>query len=775
MPTTTDHPAAGDDTSDDASGELPFEEYDEQHSASPDAASNLVKRWSAAMVAASTSKPKRVLAIIGVLTLFFLAAFVRVEIDTDPENMLPADSPARVINTELRETFGGAETIVVGLFSPTDAIDADAIASVATLHDELAAADGVDERLVVSPRTALQPGEIEISTIDAVATLEFIAGDPLLGGNVVSRSGDAIAIFVPLDQKSDAQPVSELAAELIDADPVIADWERHIAGLPLAQEAFGDQMFVQMAVFAPLAGVAIFLLMLLFFRRLAFVLPAMALAMLAVVWTMGLLIGTGNTLHIMSSMIPIFLMPIAILDAIHVISEFFDRISSRAGAPAHRRETLQAVFSELSGPIAYTTATTAVGFAALALTPIPPVQVFGVFVAVGVALAWLGTLTVLPALLMLAPERAFIQVAERTDAENSRFARIVASIPTTAARRRKAVLATTVVLGVAAIPAIASLQVNDNPVNWFRSGHEVRVATERLNDALPGTFTANILLAENAEGALLDPTTIEAVESLQSTLQSLEVVGAAAAYTDLLPGTTGDEAAAALVTTIDAQPLAASLITTELDSANIRIQLRSGDNQAMQLVLDETRAAVEALPDSVTARWAGESPLNLVWQDEMVSGMINGFALTLAVVLGLLVLLFRSFKWAILALVPVLWTIAVVYASLAVLGKDIDMPVAVLSTMVLGIGVDFAIHFVERFREARADGGSIGEAIDHLSREPARALTRNAAVIAIGFTPLLFSSLTPYVIVGLLLASIIVLSWLVTVLVLPAAVAFGSD
>ena len=159
----------------------------------------------------------------------------------------------------------------------------------------------------------------------------------------------------------------------------------------------------------------------------------------------------------------------------------------------------------------------------------------------------------------------------------------------------------------------------------------------------------------------------------------------------------------------------------------------------------------------------------------MVSGMINGFALTLVVVLGLLILLFRSFRWAILALVPVLWTIAVVYASLAVLGKDIDMPVAVLSTMVLGIGVDFAIHFVERFREARADGGSIRDAIDHLSHEPARALTRNAAVIAIGFTPLLFSSLTPYVIVGLLLASIIVLSWLVTVIVLPAAVAFGRD
>ena len=102
------------------------------------------------------------------------------------------------------------------------------------------------------------------------------------------------------------------------------------------------------------------------------------------------------------------------------------------------------------------------------------------------------------------------------------------------------------------------------------------------------------------------------------------------------------------------------------------------------------------------------------------------------------------------------------------------MPIAVLSTLVLGIGVDFAIHFVERFRELRDDLGDSGLAIAAFAEEPARALSRNAAVIAVGFMPLLLSSLTPYVIVGLFLASIIVLSWLATVVALPAVVALKS-
>ena len=83
-------------------------------------------------------------------------------------------------------------------------------------------------------------------------------------------------------------------------------------------------MFIQMGLLAPLAGMLIFLLMLYFFRKLILVVAAMLVAMLSVIWTMGLLTDTGFTLHIMSSMIPIFLMPIAVLDSIHILSEFFE-------------------------------------------------------------------------------------------------------------------------------------------------------------------------------------------------------------------------------------------------------------------------------------------------------------------------------------------------------------------------------------------------------------------------------------------------------------------
>jgi predicted RND superfamily exporter protein len=140
-----------------------------------------------------------------------------------------------------------------------------------------------------------------------------------------------------------------------------------------------------------------------------------------------------------------------------------------------------------------------------------------------------------------------------------------------------------------------------------------------------------------------------------------------------------------------------------------------------------------------------------------------------------MVALFRSVRWALLSVLPVLWTVLVVYGALGLVGKDYDMPIAVLSTLVLGIGVDFAIHFVQRFREYDDEFGDRAATLRAFFEEPARALTRNALVIAIGFTPLFLSSLVPYLVVGAFLSLIIILSWLATLLMLPAIVARSDD
>jgi predicted RND superfamily exporter protein len=138
------------------------------------------------------------------------------------------------------------------------------------------------------------------------------------------------------------------------------------------------------------------------------------------------------------------------------------------------------------------------------------------------------------------------------------------------------------------------------------------------------------------------------------------------------------------------------------------------------------------------------------------------------IVFLMMVLLFRSLKYGILAMLPLTLTISMIYGLIGWIGKDYDMPIAVLSALTLGLSIDFAIHFLQRARELEKELGSLKQALSAMFQEPSRAITRNAIVIAIGFTPLLLSPLMPYITVGFFLASIMALSALVTLVLLPA-------
>ena len=212
---------------------------------------------------------------------------------------------------------------------------------------------------------------------DAIKKLKTaVYGNPFFLGKIVSEDGKATAIYIPIEKKSESYRISREIEEVLKKE-LTPEQEYYLAGLPVAEDTFGHEMFVQMGITAPLAGFVIMILLFLLFRRGVFIIPPMVDAMLAVCWTMGLLIGLGFTVHIMSSMIPIFLMPIALLDDIHILSDFFDRYPSLRD----RRKTIIATMKDLYRPMFFTSITSAVGFASLALANIPPVRVFGLFVA----------------------------------------------------------------------------------------------------------------------------------------------------------------------------------------------------------------------------------------------------------------------------------------------------------------------------------------------------------------------------------------------------------
>ena len=738
-----------------------------------------------AVVELGIARPKLVLIGALVATIVLVGALVlRVDVDTDPENMLSESNDVRVLNRSIAEEFGTKNMLILGVVADGGALNAVTLRDAARLVSDIKELDRIKPEGVISFTSVTEIPEGDLSEEDVTRISDALIEDPVLGRRVLSADQTGLAVYIPLEEKGDVNGVTSEVRDLLKVHNLDADGGNYLARLPLAEEKFGRDMFIQMALLAPMAGMLIFLLMLYFFRKLILVVAAMLVAMLSVIWTMGMLTGTGFTLHIMSSMIPIFLMPIAVLDSIHILSEFFERYPDTK----ERKSTLRTIYHELATPISFTSLTTAVAFASLALAPIPPVQVFGLFVAFGVLMAWLLTMLFLPAFIMLLNEEG-LQRSIKGDEESGSMVitKGLRGLERIAVGKPWIFPVLFVALAIAAVPGMMKVEVNDNPVRWFKSGSEIRIAIEEFNRLFPGVYNASLVVDADVPGTLTTPEMISRLVGLRDHLTEISFVGQVTSHADLVTGGGGYDAIPATQNEIEAAldaffnssrgVIAGGLISADFQRANVQILMKQGDNKSMQEVLDSADAYLveKPFPSGSSDSWAGETYLNLVRQDKMVSGMLKAFVSTFIVVFILMVVLFRSLRWAVLAILPLSATILLVYGVIGFSGKDYDMPIAVLSTLVLGVAIDFAIHFIQRYRQLSVEeGGSVGLALGRVYEEPARAITKNALIVALGFVPMFIASLTPYIVVGVFMASIMVLSWVVSLVLLPSIITLFS-
>jgi predicted RND superfamily exporter protein len=173
-------------------------------------------------------------------------------------------------------------------------------------------------------------------------------------------------------------------------------------------------------------------------------------------------------------------------------------------------------------------------------------------------------------------------------------------------------------------------------------------------------------------------------------------------------------------------------------------------------------------PKGLTIKWSGLTYINKVWQNLMVWGMLKAVLGSFVIVFLLMVLEFHSLRLGSISMLPLSIAIISSYGLVGIAGKDYDMPIAVCSALSLGMAIDFAIHYLQRFKAAYREFGDIETTNTFMAGEPYRAIMGNAIVISLGFLPLISSTLTPYVTVGTFFALLMLFSTLATLILLPA-------
>ncbi len=846
----------------------------------------------------------RVVAALMVLVVIVAGAFLsKVVMDTDPENMLMKTEPARIFHNETKKAFELSEIVVLGVVNEKDPQGVFTVETLGRIHeltefaktlkwknpDDPSGMEGVIEVDMVAPSlmdhmSQAGPGTISFEWLmpeppktreEALSVRDKALSNPLLVGQMVSEDAKALCIYLPLTDKLLSYKVYTALQEKIAG--LEGDEEWHITGLPVAEGAIGVEMFTQMGLGSMLSMAVIFALLFFFFRTVHMIVLPILIATVSIIVTMGAMIAAGYPVHILSSMLPIFLMSVSMVDTVHILSEFFDVYDKRKG----RRENIRQVMNTLFTPMLYTSLTTAAGFCSLVFAPIPPAQVFGLFLSIGVLVSWLVTILFVPAYIMFIPDKRLesfgLQVREVE--KRGLLTRGLRRMGFISWKHSKFVLALFAGLVLLGIWGIGQIQVNDNYAKRFVGSHPIRKADAALNRHFGGTYMANLILegdvspettaerkrameegmtaslndlgarfgigrratgeiareirsiaaSSDSEHAMLAavidefdrrfqeplsdeesdfllaltdsayrqeeylrlfkrPDVLQYVAKLQGFLESGDLIGKSSSVADVvkkvnqeltdgepesfvIPGSLQGVAECYMQYQQGHRPHDLwHMVTPDFQRINVTLQFRTGDSRG-------TKACVEAVdrffaenepPVPLQYNWAGLHYINLVLEERIVGGLLQSFAGSFIIVFLIMSFLFRSPLWGAVCMVPLTITLLMIYGMTGLIGKDYDLPVAVLSSLSLGMAVDFAIHFLSRSRSLYDEKKSWKSILPELFGEPARAISRNVLVIAVGFLPLVVAPLVPYKTTGVMLFGILTTSGIVTLLLLPA-------
>jgi hypothetical protein len=716
------------------------------------------------------------LAALALLTLAFGAGYARLGWTDDPEVLELEGSDELEFYREFVARWGSDELIVLGWEVP-DAFAPAELLRLRQLSDALLEIDGVAWVSSLDTAFTIDTGPFgpyarplvpdEPGPGDGVR--EAALASPFARGMLVSQDGRMLLAAVQLeaverrDGTRDARVLAALDALL--EQPEFAQLGIVRAGSPVFDRALSQLNRRDNALFTPLSLAIIALALLALFRSLLPALLALSVLGASVVWTLGAMGWLGVPMNITTSLLPPLLMVIAVADGIHVLSSYVDQL----GAGHARAEALRRTLREVVPACLWTSLTTALGFASLLSVQIESVRSFAAFAALGVAIALLHSLVLMPALLVRAPlERA---------------ARRRTSLPglawlARAARRPGLAVALAVVPLVAAAAALPHVEVATHDGEFFRDSHPINRAYRLLEARLGGVTPFELELAPPPATPLRSAETLRAVRALQSELSGVPELTAGTSIADLLLAATPQldlaDSAAVERNLFLVQALAPDEVRAFLhdEPARARISLRalamtSARSDELLDLVRERAAAV--LPPGWSARATGLVPVFSQMEQYLVQGQLSSYGLAVLGVFAVFALGFRSLRLAAIALLVNTVPIALGAVLMVLAGIRLDVATVMVASIALGIIDDDTVHLITTWRHALARTGDSEAALAHAFDVAGRAIAVTSLILVAGFATLTLSGFRPTAHFGLLVCAAVAAAVLADLLILPAA------
>jgi len=629
---------------------------------------------------------------------------------------------------------------------------------------------------------SLVPDPTLLTESDLSRIRAFALSEPYLLNRMVSEQGHVTAVNIMMNLPSDAGPEQYQAVDFVRG--LIADVRKEAPWLKLYMT--GETMMGHSAVEAgmydanvlfPIMYGLILVIAWLFLRSVWGVLGVLSVISLSTVVALGLSGLLDIRLSMMTGVAPVIILTLAVADSIHLLVTMFQKL--RAGVAKH--EAIAYATRSVFQPALITNLTVAIGFFSLNTSEVPPFQDLGNMVGMGIALAWLFTVTTLPALLTYMPFKATVQ--------HQASAEVMDRLADFAINRRNELSIAFVLSLVFMAYAMTQNRFNDLFPEMFGPQIQFRQDTDFIRKNLTGVMQIHHSVESGQPGGIFTANYLEQLERLTDWYEDQPGVMHVESYTtvqkrlnrtmhaenDLYYRVPDDHELAAQYHLLYelSVPYGLDLNNTiDIDRTATRLTVTLGNVESQDIVVLEKRAEEythKHLPNLQLVEGVGPSVMLGHAAKRNGEAMVSGALTALLTITVILVLSMRSLKLGMISLLPNIAPTIFAFGIWGLFEGNLGISAAPAAMVALGIVGDDTIHFLDEYLIARRrEGLGTEAAIRYAFRHVGAALGVNVTILILGFSVLDLSALKPNNFLGLMTALSLFFSLAFTYFMIPA-------
>jgi predicted RND superfamily exporter protein len=561
----------------------------------------------------------------------------------------------------------------------------------------------------------------------------------------------------------------------------------YVAGRPIVEGTMALLGPADMKRMVPIVLLVIILVLFLVLRNVRSTIFTLFVVLFSVIWAFGLMAAVNIPIYAVSTMLPVMLIAIGVADGIHLYSHLY--MFLKENPLATRQEAVKDMLKEMWKPVVMTSVTTAVGFISLLTSQVYPIKYFGIFTAFGVMAAMVFSLLLIPAAILvfgMPHAKKKINIDEDDIQNDSKTDHLAYRFAEGTLKYKKFVYIATLLIVIISVYGMTKVWINSSFLEKFEKDSDIVLTDKFINSHFGGTSTLNVILEDKSEDAFKNPEILNLLVKMQEdVVGQLPVVGSSfslgdylkrmnkvmhvdSAKYDAIPGNRNLIAQYLLLYEMSGDPENLwQVVTEDYKKANLTFQLKSDNSKALNgaiAIIDQYRPEFKKL--GVHINYAGSGYKALVFTDLILEGQITSLIMSLILIILLLAFMFKKISVGLIGSVPILITAAIGFGVMGMLNIPLSTTTALISSIAIGIGIDYAVHFIERYKIYAEQTGDKLKTIQLTMHHSGRAIIFNAIVVIAGFLVLLFSVFPPNRSLGALVSLNMFTSFLGTVTIM---------